>query len=235
MSSASLPSIRASSSSIPTGKVRFSLNVVRTLVDGPERYDPPGDSVILGSKGAVALAGERFCHPSEAVITWEGGKLFLDDLEGGNGVFIRIRGRVAITLGTEFILGDQLLRLERNPECDDSPGEGPTYFLSTLKGPSAFRVVQILEGGREGAIAMARESLLQIGSGLEYANDLVLKGDPLVARYHCVIEEQAETFVLTDLGAKSGVFVRVSGRQALVQGDEILIGRTRLEVELAPS
>jgi hypothetical protein len=227
---------RASAPPAPIAdKVRVTLHVLRSLHEGPERYDPPGDSVVLGSTGAVALQGERFCHPAEAALTWEGGKLWLDDLEGGNGVFIRIRARVAITVGTEFIVGDQLLRLERNPEFDDGPGEGPTYFLSSLKGSSAFRVLHIFEGGIPGACAMARESLLQIGSGLEYANDLVLKGDPLVARYHCVIEEQAETFVLTDLGAKSGVFVRVNGRQALAHGDELLLGRTRLGVDLTPS
>jgi pSer/pThr/pTyr-binding forkhead associated (FHA) protein len=217
-------------------KVRVTLHVLRSLAEGPERYDPPGDAIILGSAGAVAMKGERFCHPREAALTWEGGKLWLDDLEGGNGVFIRIRTRVEITMGTEFVIGDQLLRLERNPaDYDDGPGEGPTYFLSSLKGPSAFRVVQVFEGGAEGASAMARESLLQIGSGLEYANDLVLKGDPLVAKYHCVVEEQAETYVLTDLGAKSGVFVRVAGRQALAHGDELLLGRTRLLVDLTPS
>ena len=216
------------------GTVRVTLHVLRSLSDGPERYDPPGDTVILGSAGAVSLPGDRFCHPSEAALTWESGKLWLDDLEGGNGVFIRIRTRVAIPVGTEFLVGDQLLRLERNPEFDDGPGDGPTYYLSSLKSASAFRVVQIFEGGSDGACAMARESLLQIGSGQEYANDLVLKGDPLVAKYHCVVEEQAEVFVLTDLGAKSGVFVRVAGRQAVVHGDELLLGRTRLLVDLGP-
>jgi hypothetical protein len=219
----------------PSAKVRFTLHVLRSLVAGPARYDPPGDEVILGSAGAVSLTGERFCHPREAALTWEGGRLWLDDLEGGNGVFIRIRSSVAIGAGTEFVLGDQLLRVERNPEPDDGPGEGPTYYLSSLRGASSFRVVQIFEGGAEGACATARDSILQIGSGLEYANDLVLKGDPLVAKYHCVIEEQAETFVLSDLGARSGVFVRLTGRQALVHGDELLLGRTRLLVDLTPS
>jgi hypothetical protein len=219
----------------PAEKVRVTLHVLRSLVAGPEYYDPPGDSVILGSEGTVALKGERFCHPREAVLTWENGKLWLDDLEGGNGVFIRMRTPVAIAVNDEFVVGDQLLRLERNPDFDDRPGEGPTYFLASLRWPSTFRVVQIFEGGAPGACAMARESLLQIGSGVEYANDLILKGDPLVAKYHCVLEEQAETFVLTDLGAKSGVFVRVKGRQELVEGDELLVGRTRLLVDLAPS
>jgi hypothetical protein len=219
----------------PTDKVRVTLHVLRSLAAGPERYDPLGDSIVLGSAGPVALPGERFCHPTEAVLTWESGRLWLDDLDGGNGVFIRIKTRVAITIGTEFVVGDQLLRLERNPEYDDGPAAGPTYFLSSLKGPSAFRVVQIFEGGAPGGCAMARESLLQIGAALEYANDLCLKGDPLVARYHCVIEEQAEVFVLTDLGARSGVFVRVSGRQEVVHDDELMLGRTRLLVDLTPS
>ena len=216
-------------------KVRVTLHVVRSLTGGPDRYDPPGDSVILGSAGAVALPGERFCHPREAALIWEEGRLWLDDLEGGNGVFVRVRTPVAIGAGDDFIVGDQLLRLERNPEVDDSPGPGPTYCVTSPRSPSAFRVLQIFEGGAHGACAMARESHLQIGSGVEYANDLILKGDPLVAKYHCILEEQAETFVLTDLGAMSGVFVRVKGRQPLIDGDELLIGRTRLRVDLAPS
>lgn len=217
---------------VPPPPVRVTLHVLRSLSGGPDRYDPPGDIVVIGSEGAVSLPGERFCHPSEALLTWEEGRLWLDDLEGGNGVFVRIRSPVVLGPGGEFIVGDQLLRLERNPDANDGPDEGPTYFFSSQKGASAFRVTQIFEGGSLGACAMAREALLQIGSALEYANDLVLHQDPLVAAYHCVIEEQAEVFVLTDLGAKSGVFVRVSGRHALAHGDELLVGRTRLMIDL---
>ncbi|MBL8743229.1 MAG: FHA domain-containing protein [Myxococcales bacterium] len=82
---------------------------------------------------------------------------------------------------------------------------------------------------------MARGTTLQIGSALDYANDMVFRGDPLIAPYHCVIEEQAEAFILSDLGAKSGVFVRVHGRHRLSHGSELLVGRTRLLVDLSPS
>src|SRR5262249_51260490 len=105
----------------PEGKVHFTLHVLRAPVDGPDRYEPRGENVILGSQGAIPLEGERFCHPREASLTWENEKLWLEDLEGGNGVFMRIRSRVAIGIGTEFIIGDQLLRLERNPEANDGP------------------------------------------------------------------------------------------------------------------
>ena len=82
---------------------------------------------------------------------------------------------------------------------------------------------------------MARETTLQIGSAIDYANDLVFPRDPLVSPFHCIIEEQADTFILTDLGAKSGVYVRVAGRQAISHGDELLVGRTRLSIDLSPS
>jgi hypothetical protein len=219
----------------PEEKVRFTLHVLRSLSGGPERYDPPGDAVIVGAEGAVNLPGERFCHPREAELSWDGGRLWIEDLEGGNGVFLRIRSRVEIAMGDEFVVGDQLLRVERNPEANDGPGEGPTYFLASLTNLSSFRVVQVFEGGALGACARARDTTLQVGSVHDYANDLVLPRDPLVEPYHCVLEEQAEVLLLADLGTQSGVFVRVRGRQALAQDDELLVGRTRLRVDLGPS
>jgi pSer/pThr/pTyr-binding forkhead associated (FHA) protein len=224
---------------VEDAKLRVTLHVLRNLWGGPERFDPRGDEIIVGSSpdAKVALVGERFCHPHEAVLMFRGSELWVEDLEGGNGVFMRIRSRVELSEGDEFVVGDQLLRLERNPLADDGPDPGPTYFRSSLKGPSTFRVLQIFEGGAIGATAMARETTLQIGSVTDdyFANDLVFARDPLVDPYHCVIEEQAEAFVLSDFGARSGVFVRVVGTQQLAHGDELLIGRTRLLVDLSPS
>lgn len=215
--------------------VRARLHVTRSLHGGPDFWDIRGDEAVIGSAGTVLLHHERFCHPREAMLNFDGQGLVLTDLDGGNGVFLRIHRRVEIGLLDEFIVGDQLLRLERNPDPNDGPGPGPTYFRSSLKWPSAFRVVQVFEGGAPGAVAMARGTTLQVGSALEYANDLVFRGDPLVAPYHCVIEEQAEAFILSDLGAKSGVFVRVHGRHRLTHGSELLVGRTRLMVDMSPS
>ena len=47
-----------------------------------------------------------------------------------------------------------------------------------------------------------------------------------------MIEEQAGTVVLTDLRSRTGVFVRIRGEQELSHGDEMLVGRTRLVVDL---
>jgi len=222
---------------VPTADapVRARLQVTRSLHGGPDFWDMRGDQAVIGTGGMIKLEQERFCHPREAMLTYDGQGLMLADLEGGNGAFLRIQRRVEIGLMDEFIVGDQLLRLERNPDPNDGPGPGPTYFRSSLKWPSAFRVVQVFEGGAIGTVSMARGTTLQIGSALDYANDMVFRGDPLVAPYHCVIEEQADSFILSDLGAKSGVFVRVHGKHRLTHGSELLVGRTRLVVDMSPS
>jgi pSer/pThr/pTyr-binding forkhead associated (FHA) protein len=189
-----------------------------------------GTEALIGSMGAVALPGERFCHPQEARLSVRNERLWLEDLEGGNGVFLRIRTPVELELGDEFVVGDQLLRIEKNPIPDDGPDPDPTYFYSSPKWPSSFRVLQVFEGGAPGCCVVARGNTLQVGSAI---GDLVFPDDPLVGEQHCLIEEQAGTVVLTDLGSRTGVFVRIRGEQELAHGDELLIGRTRLVVDLA--
>lgn len=206
-----------------------TLHVLRSLAGGPERYDPAGTEAVIGSQGAVQLPGERFCHAREARLSTRDSRLWLEDLEGGNGVFLRIRTPVELDRGDEFVVGDQLLRIEKNPVPDDGPDPAPTYFYSSPKWPSSFRVLQIFEGGANGCCVVARGNTLQVGSAI---GDLVFPDDPLVGEQHCLIEEQAGTVVITDLGSRTGVFVRVRGEQELMHGDELLIGRTRLVVDL---
>ncbi len=213
-------------------RVRFRLHVLRSLAGGPDIYEPAADEVVIGARGGIALPGERFCHPSEAVFRWKGGGLLLEDFDGGNGVFLRVRRPVEVEPGDEFIIGDQLLRIEKNPVADDEPSPDPTYFYSSPKWPSAFRVVQIFEGGAPGACVVARGTTLQVGSAV---GDLVFPNDPLVSEQHCYIEEQAGSIVLTDLQSRTGVFVRVKAEERLDHGDQIIVGRTRLAIDLSPS
>jgi hypothetical protein len=210
-------------------KARFKLVVQRSDAGGPAFYEPRGDAAIIGADGAIAIVNEKFCHPREAQIRWVKGRVWLHDLEHGNGVFLRIRQPVELEIGDEFIVGDQLLTIERNPDPNDGPGEGPTYFYSSPKWPSSFRVVQIFEGGAKGACVVARGTTMQIGSAI---GDFVFTADPLVDDQHCLVEEQAGAILLTDLESRTGVFVRIKGEQELVQGDEVMVGRTRMALEI---
>jgi hypothetical protein len=213
------------------GPELYTLHVLRSLGGGPGRYAVGRRDTVIGAAGEISLPGETFCHPREALLKYREGRLFVERLEGYNGVFLRIQKPVVMGYGEEFIVGDQLLRVEENPLSDDAPDPDPTYFYSSPRWPSAFRVVQVLAGGARGACLVARGSTLQVGSVI---GDLILSGDPLVDAQHCLVEEQASSILLTDLESRNGVFVRTRGRQELVNGDEIVIGRTHLVVDIEP-
>jgi hypothetical protein len=229
IAAATAPEAVAAPLSSAPRRAHFRVTVLRRVGGGPPAYEPLASEAIVGSTGVIALPGERFCHPREAAIRLRDDRLWLQDFEAGNGVFLRIRAPVELGPGDEFIVGDQLLRIERNPVPADSPDPGPTYFYSSPKWLSSFRVVQIFEGGALGACVLARGTTLQIGSSY---GDFVFPSDPLVSDEHCFIEEQAGSILLTDLGSRTGVFVRIKGEQEILHGDEFLVGRTRLVVEL---
>jgi hypothetical protein len=230
-----VPLVKPAEAVVPlvrSAKLRMRVHVVRSMWGGPDAYEPLGEEIIIGRHGQVQLEGEKFCHPSEAIMRWRGDQLWLEDFEGGNGVFMRIRTPVELGFGDEFLIGDQLLRVEKNPPADDEPDPDPTYFYSSPKWPTAFRVVQVFEGGAPGACVVARGTTLQVGSAV---GDLMFPYDPLVSEQHCYIEEQAGVIVLTDLSSRTGVFVRIDGEQEIVHGDELIVGRTRLVVDLSPN
>jgi hypothetical protein len=214
--------------SIPAPAIRFHLRVLRGAPGTPAFYSPPGDEVIVGTQGQVPLERDPFIHPAEAVFHWREGALWLEDLEGGNGGFIRIKSPMEVEIGDEFIVGDQLLRVERNPPRHNEPGAGPTYFWSSPMGPSAFRVVQVLAGGANGETRIAGGTTISIGSAV---GELLLN-DPLVSEQHCFIEEQAGAIILSDLESRTGVFVRMRGEALIEDGDELLFGRTRVRIEI---
>ncbi len=214
----------------PSAPIRFRLRVMRSTYGGPEVYEPQGDDVILGAEGGVPLTGEVFCHPREGVFRFKDGELFLEDLEGGNGIFIRIRRPVELEIGDEVVIGDQLLRIERNPELNHRPDPGPTYLWWSPCRDSSFRVTQMLAGEIPGETRMAYGNMLQIG---RREGDLTFPKDPRVADRHCFLEEQAGVIVLSDIMTPTGTFVRIRGMQRLFSGDELLVGRTVLKVEVA--
>ena len=212
----------------------FRVRVLRATsaesgVSGLDTYQPRGTHAIIGSAGVIALAGERFVCPREAALVFREQRLWLHHFENGNGVFLRVKAPAVLEIGDEFVVGDQLLRIVRNPSAKDGPDPGPTYFYSSPRWLSSFRIVQVFEGGALGACVLAHGTTLQIGS---MYGDFVFPSDPLVSEQHCLVEEQADTILLTDLGSRTGVFVRVKGEQELAHGDELLVGRTRLMVEL---
>ncbi|HEX9295358.1 MAG TPA: FHA domain-containing protein [Polyangiaceae bacterium] len=184
---------------------------------------------IVGRNGQLVFPDDPFISPKHANFFYRDGRLVVRDEGSLNGVYLRVRGTVEIVPGDQFLAGEQLFRLDLTPRASDGPEPDGTYFYSSPKHTSPFRITQILQGGIPGMVVCARAHALQIG---REGGDLNFPGDLYMSGSHCRIEEVSGKFTLTDLNSRNGTYVRLKSERELGHGDYLFIGRKLLRVEL---
>jgi pSer/pThr/pTyr-binding forkhead associated (FHA) protein len=184
---------------------------------------------IVGKNGQLVFPDDPFISPKHANFFYRDGRLVVRDEGSLNGVYLRVRGTVELSAGDQFLAGEQLFRLDVTPRASDGPEQDGTYFYSSPKHTSPFRISQILQGGMFGMVVCARSNALQVGregGDLNFPSDLFMSGS------HCRIEEVSGKFALTDLNSRNGTYVRLKTERELGHGDYLFIGRKLLRVEL---
>ena len=104
-----------------------------------------------------------------------------------------------------------------------------TYFYSSPKFTSTFRISQILIGGVAGMTVCARGHSLGVG---REDCDLNFPLDTFISPRHCTIEAIGNKFRLTDHDTLNGTYLRIKTETQLGQGDYVAIGRKLMRVEL---
>lgn len=184
---------------------------------------------IAGRTGQIVFPDDKFISPSHANFFYREDKLVVRDEGSLNGVYVRIRGTVAITPGDMFLAGEQVFRLDETPAANDEAHTDGTHFYSSPKHPSPFRITQILEGGIPGMVVCARGSSLQIG---RLESDLNFPSDLYMSTAHCKVEDSGGGFLLSDLNSRNGTYLRIGSERELGHGDFLFLGRKLLRVEL---
>jgi pSer/pThr/pTyr-binding forkhead associated (FHA) protein len=192
-------------------------------------YHLKADQHIVGRTGQLEFPDDPFVSQQHANFYYRDGNLVVRDEGSLNGVYVRVRGSVEIAGGDTFIAGEQLFRADPTPRPSDAADPDGTFFYSSPKYPSAFRINQILEGGAMGMTVCARGNSLTIG---REDGDLNFPGDVYMSAKHCTVEEQGGKFVLTDHDSRNGSYVRIKTELGLTHGDYVFIGRKLLRVEL---
>ncbi len=192
-------------------------------------YQLNAEQHIVGRNGQLVFPDDPFVSPKHANLFYRSGTLVVKDEGSLNGVFLRVRGTLDISPGDHFLAGEQLFRLDATPRATDGPAPDGTYFYSSPKHQTPFRIAQILQGGAVGMTVCARSSGLQIGregGDLNFPTDLYMSGS------HCKIEETGGKLALTDLNSRNGTYIRIKGEKDLAHGDYLFIGRKLLRVEI---
>ncbi len=212
------------------GKARLILIRGDQGVDGLS-YLLQGTEHVAGRQDAQILFPEdEWLSPRHANFVYRGEKLVVRDEGSANGVYVRIRKPVPLQAGDMFLCGEQVFRLEATPKDSSGPDPDQTYFYSSPKRPSPFRIVQVLKGGADGMVFCARESTAVVGreeSDLNFPEDVYMSGT------HARVEMTGDgKFTLGDAGSKNGTYVRIRGEQELAHGDYLFLGKQLLRVEM---
>ncbi len=192
-------------------------------------YHLKAEQHFVGRQGQIEFPEDAFVSPRHANLFYRDGKLIVRDEGSLNGIYFRVRGTVEVVPGDTFLVGEQLFRLDPAPNSADAPDPDGTFFYSSPKYPSLFRLNQILEGGCLGMTVCTRGRALQIG---REDGDLNFPGDAYMSAKHATVELRDTKYFLTDHDSRNGTYVRIKSEQALGHGDYLFIGRKLLRVEL---
>ena len=100
------------------GKARLILIRGDSGVDGLS-YMLQGTEHVAGREdGQILFPEDTWLSARHASFVYENDQLVVRDEGSLNGVYIRVRGSVPIEIGSHFLCGEQLFRLEENPSTD---------------------------------------------------------------------------------------------------------------------
>jgi len=125
---------------------------------------------------------------------------------------------------------------QRSNPAEEQPRNGPGQIVARVSAGLKTIKFTVVDGPDAGSVFTPISGTVVIGRG---QNCEVVLHDSIVSRRHCVVRSEREDFVVTDLHTANGTFLnspkmRISSC-ALRNGDEIVLGKSRLRVELPVS
>lgn len=205
-----------------------SFRVVRAD-GGPEAVvEMQTDTVSCGRQGEIAILDDPFVAEVQARFFFNALKLVVEDVAGGNGVFIRLRQDRELTPGAEVRLGRQRLLLESLPP--PAPGADGAVAWGSPDPGYRFLLVQILEAGVRGAAFPLKEGDNLLGREV---GEVTFPQDGFVSSRHALLHAATDRVIVRDIGSSNGTFVRVFAPAFVDSGDQFLIGRQLVRVEIS--
>jgi len=185
-------------------------------------------------EGFILFPDDKYCSPRHANFFYFGGKLFVEDQNSLNGVYVRIKSPVELKNGMIFRVGEQLFRADLDSRLDDVPElpdarEDVKLFAGAPIEEPRLRLRQILEGGHAGMVVFPEKETFTMG---REGCDLNFPDDTFISGKHARITRSGDKYFLADNGSKNGTFYRIDSEQELMHGDYLFIGDQLLRVEI---
>ncbi|MEM1347853.1 MAG: FHA domain-containing protein, partial [Myxococcota bacterium] len=146
-----------------------------------------------------------------------------------NGTFVRLQGPRVLDDGDEFMVGEQLLRVELLHLRREYPMHEDTLMYISPPKDYRFRLLHVVRGGRAGASYCSVNNDILIG---REGCDVNFLEDRHASRQHARVTWSDGQVTLTDLGSRNGTFFRLREEQRLHHGDYVIFGSELMRVEI---
>jgi hypothetical protein len=187
-----------------------------------------GDVLLAGRTGDLALPDDPFVADAQMRLFFSGVRLAVEDVGGGNGIFTRLRSEREVGSGGEVRVGRQRLLVEPLAPLQAND-DGATCWGSPDVG-YRYRLVQLLEGGGRGQAFPLKDGENTLG---RENGDITFPTDGFVSGRHAQVQVSADRILLRDMGSSNGTFLRLAAPAFVENGDQFLIGRQLVRVELS--
>jgi len=224
---AAAPSWQAPPSSVPASL--SGLRVVLVGRDGREgeAFPLPPAGIEVGRSGGIAFPSDPFVSPQHARITPIDGGVHLADLSSRNGVYLRVTEPTPVYPGDHFLLGNQLLRLDRlEAGWQEQPLDANQVrgFGTPAKPPWAL-LTRVCVGDIEDDRYHLRGTEMTIG---REQGEIVFPSDGFLSRAHArvrmQVQDNAMLVMLEDLGSANGTYLRIRGAVNVPYGTMFRVG-----------
>lgn len=202
----------------------------RYLAGGDDKSEQSyaiGSSFVLARTASSAFCDDPFVDAEHGALTFRPDGVAIDDFDSTNGVFVRVREKVALRSGDVFRAGEELLRFTavRNTRAQ---GRAPAMGSPD---PGYWGRIDVMITNEDHAASYPIDDV-EVSFGQTEGN-LQFPDDPFLGELHCCVVKDERGAALVDLGSPCGTWLRLRSGDVVPYGVELLVGQTRVRVERA--
>jgi class 3 adenylate cyclase/pSer/pThr/pTyr-binding forkhead associated (FHA) protein len=217
---------------LPEGRVRFLIATVGSDGSLVQRYSLDHPGMIAGQKGEIPLDDDPLVAPQHARFTQLGEGVYVEDLGGPEGVFLRLREPHRLKDGDLIQIGRQRLRFvnhatERSARVDASPDRTAVLDRSATPAEQQACMVRLNSNEEETDRYEIRGSESSFGRSKATH---IFPEDPYLSATHARVKPHDGQYFLEDLGSTNGTFARIRKRALARDGDSLMIGKHLLRI-----
>jgi pSer/pThr/pTyr-binding forkhead associated (FHA) protein len=164
--------------------------------------------------------------------SYNGPRLFVEDLNSLNGVYLKIKGTVPLRDGQRFRVGSQVIEFRAAEPFQAvlplQSNEGEEFLSYDLE---ALGFLDLIRPNEQTGLRfpITKPDATKIGRDAKLV-DIALPRAEWVSGQHAQIRHDHGAFHLDDLNSRNGTFIQIAEKTELQSGDVLLVGRAFLRV-----